>query len=288
MCNGYMRISRKIENWGWYRDSNTFRVFFHLLLKAQYQDGADYMGLPLKRGQVVMGRKKLSADLGISEQSVRTSLERLSKSQEITIKSTNRFSIITICNYDSWQGDTLSSNQQTNQQLTNDKGVNQPTTNHYKINNNKEIINKEEDANASKKNETADSLPLFPEEEVKPEEMTEKMKIATFNYAGFKDFFNNILKEHASRISQIKKLDERRKNTLHARMMDYGVDALYEVMTKVVNSKFLNGGSKTGWKADFDWIFGPDNFRKIYEGKYDDREETLAPEEPVSTINWQS
>lgn len=156
------------------------------------------------------------------------------------------------------------------------------------IYNKEKIINKEELANASKKKEIESlELQLFPEQ-VKAEP-TEKMKIATFNYSEFRDFFNNAMKEHGSRISAVRKIDERRKNVLHARMMDYGIDSLYEVVEKVVNSKFLNGGSKTGWRADFDWIFGPDNFRKIIEGKYDDREDTpVLPEEQTSDINWQS
>ena len=120
-----MRISRDIENWGWYRDSNTFRVFFHLLLRAQSQD-SEYMGVKILRGQVATGRKQLSADLGISEQGIRTAIDHLIKSGEINQQSTNKFSVITICKFDNWQCLTKSDNQQINQQLTN----NQPTTNH--------------------------------------------------------------------------------------------------------------------------------------------------------------
>lgn len=145
----------------------------------------------------------------------------------------------------------------------------------------------EKENKKEKDSQTPIEQSLFPEQ-VKAEP-TEKMKIATFNYSEFRDFFNNAMKEHGSRISAVRKIDERRKNVLHARMMDYGIDSLYEVVEKVVNSKFLNGGSKTGWRADFDWIFGPDNFRKIIEGKYDDREDTpVLPEEQTSDINWQS
>ena len=83
-----MLISREIEKWGWYRDANTFRVFFHLLLKAQNQDG-EYMGVKVLRGQVVTGRKQLSSDLGISEQGIRTAIDHLIKSGEINQQSTS-------------------------------------------------------------------------------------------------------------------------------------------------------------------------------------------------------
>ncbi len=127
---------------------------------------------------------------------------------------------------------------------------------------------------------------LFEESDIEP---SEKMKIATFNYSNFRDFFNNTIKENGSRIPIVRRIDDRRKSMLHARMMDYGIDALYEVVDKVIASKFLNGDNKTGWKADFDWMFGPNNFRKVIEGKYDNREETvIVAEEQTSTINWQS
>ena len=112
-----MRISRDIENWGWYKDSNTFRVFFHLLLKAKYQK-CEFLGGTLERGQIDIGRKKIASDLGITEQKVRTALEHLQKTGEITIKSTNKFSIVTICKYERWQCDDEESNQQNNQQTT--------------------------------------------------------------------------------------------------------------------------------------------------------------------------
>ncbi len=161
---GYMRISRDIENWGWYRDSNTFRVFFHLLLRAQYQD-SEYMGVKILRGQVATGRKQLSADLGISEQGIRTAIDHLIKSGEINQQSTNKFSVITICKFDNWQCLTKSDNQQINQQLTNNQPAAEDENNHIqRIKELEEIIEqltkeKEELAKASKKKENEDSVP---------------------------------------------------------------------------------------------------------------------------------
>lgn len=83
----------------------------------------------IERGQCIIGRKTLQLQTGISEQSIRTALERLKSTNEVTIKTTNKFSIITICNYDKYQDKKENINQQikqaSNQQLTNK----QPTTN---------------------------------------------------------------------------------------------------------------------------------------------------------------
>lgn len=129
MGDGYIKLHRKLLDWGWYSDPNTFRVFMHLLLIASYEEN-EYRGRKIKPGQAVIGRKKLAKDLGMSEQSVRTSLQHLVSTNEITIEPTNKFSIVTIGSWAKYQvGDNESnhqSNQQPNTQLTN----NQPTTNH--------------------------------------------------------------------------------------------------------------------------------------------------------------
>lgn len=126
---GYIKLHRKLLKWEWYSDPNTFRVFMHLLLTASYE-GNSFRGHKLKAGQVVCGRKQLAKDLGLSEQSVRTALEHLKSTNEITIRTTNRFSIITIEKWAMYQSDTDDINQQTDQQANTQATNNQPTTNH--------------------------------------------------------------------------------------------------------------------------------------------------------------
>lgn len=137
---GHIRLSRDITEWGWYKDSYTFRVFFHLLMKANWKEG-EYMGHKVGRGSLVTGRKQLAFELDLSEQNIRTAINHLKSTNELTIKTTNRFSIITICKYERWAGEEIIINQQTNQQLTN----NQPTTNQQltTIEENNKEINKE-------------------------------------------------------------------------------------------------------------------------------------------------
>ena len=102
MNKGFMFLPREIRNWGWYRDSKMIHMLIHLMLEAQYQD-VEYMGIKLKRGQFVTGRKKLSEETGLTEREVRTAIKRLENDQQIKIETTNRYSIITLCNYDSLQ-----------------------------------------------------------------------------------------------------------------------------------------------------------------------------------------
>jgi hypothetical protein len=127
--NSFIKIHRKLINWEWYQDSNMVHLFIHLLVMATYKN-TSYRGIELKRGQLLTGRLKLHEQTKISEQTIRTCLNRLKSTNELTIKSTKHYCIITICKYDSYQIIKKPTNQQinhlTNQQLTN----NQPTTNH--------------------------------------------------------------------------------------------------------------------------------------------------------------
>lgn len=113
--NGYIKIHRKMKDWGWYKDPNTFRVFFHLLLSASYKE-EDYRGHHIMPGQVVCGRKQLAKELGVGEQTIRTALNHLISTNEITIEVTNKFSIITIEKWGKYQAEGVKGNQQSNQQ----------------------------------------------------------------------------------------------------------------------------------------------------------------------------
>lgn len=121
MGNGnYIKLNRKIQKWGWYKDSNTKCVFLELLLRANYEPG-EYRGVQIEAGQAVYGRKELALRLGISEQGVRTAIDHLKSTHEIRTYSTNKFTVATIENWDLYQG----SDDEDNQRSTN----NQPTTN---------------------------------------------------------------------------------------------------------------------------------------------------------------
>jgi hypothetical protein len=128
MHRGYIKTWRKIEDWGWYTDSKMVHLLIHFILKANYKDSF-FRGIKIKRGQLVSGTLSLSKNTGIARQSIRTCIERLKSTNDIKVQSTNKFSIITVCNYDTYQSDEEKINQHknnsSNQQLTN----NQPTTN---------------------------------------------------------------------------------------------------------------------------------------------------------------
>lgn len=124
MNEGFIKLYRKLEDWQWADNPEMVAILVHLLLMANYADGRRF-GVEVKRGQVLTGRKELAKKCGVSEQKIRTFLTRLKSTNAITIKSTNKYSIITICNWDCYQGSTewnqptnSPSSQPTNNQQT--------------------------------------------------------------------------------------------------------------------------------------------------------------------------
>jgi hypothetical protein len=118
MNDGWIKIHRQITEWEWYQDPNVFRVFIHLLVTANHQKRA-WKGVTVERGQTVTSVASIALQTAISSQSVRTALKKLEKTENLTIKSTNRFCVITLCNYDTYQTENLPANKPANKQLTN-------------------------------------------------------------------------------------------------------------------------------------------------------------------------
>lgn len=121
--NGFIVINKKILKWEWYQDTNTVRLFLHLLLIANWED-KKWQGVEIKRGQVVTSLKHLVQQTKLTLQQVRTSLTRLISTHEITKTTTNKYTVITINNYNKYQEYNKQANiQLTNKQQTNNKQI---------------------------------------------------------------------------------------------------------------------------------------------------------------------
>ena len=114
----YIKLDRNILDWGWYQDSNTFRVFVHLLLKAQIKDEM-YMGVKIKRGDAVVSYGSISKSLGITYDQARTAIQHLQNTNEITIKRKQKFLVVSIVSYNRYQDKPQSKNARKNIPITN-------------------------------------------------------------------------------------------------------------------------------------------------------------------------
>ena len=107
--NTYIRLFRKFTKWEWYDDANTMRVFLHCLLSANYSPKR-WRGILIRRGSFLTSYPKLAQELKLSKMQIRTALNKLQLTHEITLKTTSQYSIITVKNWDDYQKNNTQDN----------------------------------------------------------------------------------------------------------------------------------------------------------------------------------
>lgn len=108
---GWISLHRKFLSWEWFDKPEMVQLFIWLLLNANYTD-KKWQGKVVKRGQILTTTPKIMEALRFSERQTRTCISRLKSTGEVTVKTTNRFTIITICNYDRYQSENFTSDGQ--------------------------------------------------------------------------------------------------------------------------------------------------------------------------------
>lgn len=128
--NGFITLHRKLLQSSVFDDAELLKVWVWCLLRANHKDTEVVHSkqiIKLKRGQFITGRFKASEELRLSPMKFRQRLQLLGGLGQISIKSTNKYSIITVIKYGDYQdkGKKLTNKQPTNnQQTTTDNNVN--------------------------------------------------------------------------------------------------------------------------------------------------------------------
>jgi hypothetical protein len=125
-------------------------------------------------------------------------------------------------------------------------------------------LSKEKNSLQSSKRKSAEADPIAAGKEEKAD-APDFRKLA--------DFFNDELRRNGSIIPTIRSIDGQRRSGTMARIREHGKPAFAEAVKKAAASDFLNGKNDRGWVADFDWIIKPNNFIKVLEGNYDNRQQ---------------
>lgn len=252
--NGYIFLHKKIIETSFYKNPLATRLAVHLLLMANYKNtktSVKYKEIIVKRGQLLTGRLTLSRQTGISQQSIRTSLDFLRTIGFLTIESTNQYSIITIVKYSDYQitpTEPPANQPATNQQLTS----NQPATN-------QQLTTTEE---------------LKDLKELK--ELKEKVQGPAPAPSPSFDLANLWNTLTTNKLAHVNDVTRNRRLAISARLKDTAKElnqAEYwqKVIERMSQSDFCLGQNDRGWKAGFDWFIRPDTHIKIMEGKYDNR-----------------
>ena len=103
--NGWIKLHRKLTQTSFYKDSQAVHLAIHLLLKANHSDVKIIFNneeVSIKRGSMITGRHALSKETGIHQSTIYRKLGVFEKVGFSHIKSNNKYSMITINNYNAY------------------------------------------------------------------------------------------------------------------------------------------------------------------------------------------
>ena len=248
---GWIKLHRKVlDNPVVCRDAEHLAVWMYLLLEATH-DNIDKMfagrRTTLKPGELITGRKVISVKLNISESKVQRILKRFEIEQQIEQQTSTTSRRISIHNWSEYQ----ESEQQTEQQLNSNR-----TTSEQRVNTLQECKNERMEEGYTEANASATDA----------ERPTDHEQI---NYKDLIHFFNTETMGVFGRI--IYPISEKRKASIRARIREHGRETFAEMIRRAAGSNFLRGENAKQWKATFDWMIKPNNFQKIIEGNYDNK-----------------
>lgn len=158
MHRGYVKNYRKkIDDWEWFTVPLTAHFFEYCNLKANHKMGS-FMGVKIPAGTFVSSLEKMAQGTGLTIQQVRTAIKNLKSTQDITQRTTSRYSIITVNNWKKYQADNTNSNKRiTNKQQTNNKQI----TTIKECKNEKKVINIKEAKTKKFKPPTFDEVQVY-------------------------------------------------------------------------------------------------------------------------------
>lgn len=117
MSEGYIKLNRKLLTWQWKDDPNMVALWIEILLQANYEE-SNYHGESIKKGEFLTSVEKLSKGSGLSTRQVRTCLERLKKTQELTIETTNKGTKICVVKWAQYQGECPKTDKRSDKRAT--------------------------------------------------------------------------------------------------------------------------------------------------------------------------
>lgn len=142
MNKGHFPIFRKIFNsdlWGHKVARDVFIYILGHIAHYPTKVCASYGCVELKPGQMVTGIHRLAEDNLFTPREIRTSLNYLQSTSRIARETTNKYSIITVINWEHYRDAQTSTDKQ------NDKHADKQTTSRRQHIRSKEVKNKEED-----------------------------------------------------------------------------------------------------------------------------------------------
>src|SRR5699024_955941 len=143
MTQGWIKLYRKMMYSNVFQNEKLLKVFIYCLMKATHVDRKQLVGkrfVELKKGQFIFGRKKASVELNIKESTVRDYIDLLKEDEMIKVNSTNKYSLITVVNWELYQHEENENRQQNDNKMTAEGQQNDTNKNVKNVENVKEHI----------------------------------------------------------------------------------------------------------------------------------------------------
>lgn len=254
---GYIKLYRQITDTPVWADSDKLKLWLMCLMKATHDEKTQVVGnqiIELKAGQFITGRSALSDEFNRDVKKDRRVdgltlfrwLSLFEKMEMLNIKKTNKYSLVTVLNWDKYQGQRTSNEQQLN---------NKRTSNEQQLNTNKNDKNVK-----NVKNEKKEDI----------------------CYQQIADMYNNTCVS----FPRLTKLSDARKKAIKARLKTYTADDLQNVFTLAEQSDFLKGANNRNWSATFDWMLKDTNLAKILDGNYTNNSSKTSSTEKQLPAWW--
>lgn len=268
---GFIKIHRNIREWGWYDDANTLVLWIHLLIDANYEERT-WHGQTVGIGSMITSVAKLSEETGLTVKQVRICLGRLVNEGKIVTQGANKWTKITVCDYESYMlegedaGQT-NGEQKANKRQTEDK---QRATPKEEYNTSDTIVSSYSIQEVKKEKKEGDTAVSPKKERV--------------DYNLVKKTWNDSM---TRKVPKIQGLSEARKEKVKVRVDEMGgwdeaQAILRDCFKKVNDSDFCNGANDHQWVATFDWFFSNDkNWMKVSEGNYDNKRQASRFEQSM-------
>lgn len=280
----WIKINTAIADHWIFQNAERLKWWLDLLFMAQWEDKKvlhDSHLFVLKRGQMIASVSYLCERWGKSNKTIVGFLHLLEAEGMIVRTVIHRQTpLITICNYERYQDNTqeVLHRQSQKNYIGKSGGV-------LHRQNNNENSDKQTELGCETENElhTQIHTPLhtivhtnieYNKKKIISKEITQKEEPAD-QLQDVMNYFNEMMKD--SLIPHpIKGINGTRRGMVLARLKEYGKDAVFDVIRKASQSRFLNGDNQRGWIADFNWIFKPNNFIKVSEGNYDNKQALIT------------
>lgn len=115
--NGWVSLHRALLDNPIFEDATLLKTFIWCLLKATHEERIQIVGrqeVKISPGQFITGRHKAGKELGLSPSKAREQLIKLQIANTLDIKSNNKFSLVTIENWDFYQNTGKKLNSKSN------------------------------------------------------------------------------------------------------------------------------------------------------------------------------